>query len=87
MPVKRLVQGEFQQFNYERRLGSADMLGHGFDSRRLHLDEDETLRNADMKRFIRHSVGCFLFTNELDDVSTIMKRLTTMHGLYFKLII
>ena len=35
------------------------MLGHGFDSRRLHLDEATPHRNADMKRFIRHSVGCF----------------------------
>ena len=59
MPVKRLVQGEFQQFNYERRFGSADMLGHGFDSRRLHLDVDETLRKVDMKRFILLSKGYF----------------------------
>ena len=35
------------------------MLGHGFDSRRLHLDVDETLRKVDMKRFIRQSTGCF----------------------------
>ena len=35
------------------------MLGHGFDSRRLHLDEDETLRNVDMKRFIQLSRGYF----------------------------
>ena len=35
------------------------MLGHGFDSRRLHLDEDETLRKVDMKRFIQLSRGYF----------------------------
>lgn len=35
------------------------MLGQGFDSPRLHLDEDETLRNVDMKRFIRLSEGYF----------------------------
>jgi hypothetical protein len=63
MPVKRLVQGEFQLLNYERRFGSADMLGQGFDSPRLHLDEDETLRNVDMKRFIRLSRGCFFALN------------------------
>ena len=29
------------------------------ETRRLHLDEDETLRNVDMKRFIQLSRGYF----------------------------
>lgn len=36
------------------------MLGHGFDSRRLHTSMRQTPhRHADMKRFIRQSTGCF----------------------------
>ena len=42
------------------------MLGHGFDSRRLHLDEDETLRNVDMKRFIQLSRGYFFVVLQVD---------------------
>lgn len=50
------------------------MLGHGFDSRRLHLDEDETLRNVDMKRFIQLSRGYFFVVLRLVELSKLVRQ-------------